>query len=123
MTAVTTGSKKAKPQNSNEMLAYLSNREYKSSDLDDFSNFNIKAPFNSDYKEKFNDFFPEHNKKENNDSFFVKSITSLFIFKIDNGNSNKSRNELGRFKLEDIRTLSKHLMFLTEEKAKSLGEE
>ena len=66
--------KRSKPTNSNEMLAYLSNREYKPNDVDDFSNFQTKKEYSpSDYKEKFNHFFPEGKKKENIDSFFVKS--------------------------------------------------
>jgi len=67
--------KKTKPNNSNEMLAYLSNREYTPNDLDDYSNFQRNKDYSaSDYNEKFHGFFPESSKKENIDSFFVKSI-------------------------------------------------
>ena len=69
-----TTTKRNKPQNSNEMLAYLSNREYKPSDVDDFANFNSKQEYSTnDYKDKFNDFFPDSRKKDTKDTFFVKS--------------------------------------------------
>jgi len=103
--------KNNRPNNSNEMISYLSNRNYNNknnTDLTDFAN-----SFNKPTGTLFTSYY------------YIAKINEVESLNYNNKTSSKNNQtkEIINFKIEDIKSLSKQLQHLNDEKIKCLGQE